>query len=112
MVYGGHNGAGVTLGFKNNRDLAMLQLVMTKRFGLGEGFWFESNGSTIWLHPSIPVVLNYDQGEPIEVSKESVYTMNDAARSAFGVSLGPESVAGRITYVDPEWTPESADNES
>lgn len=98
LVYGGN----VTFNMTNDL-LVSVQRVMEIKFADSQGFWFEHEGQGAWFHPSIPVLIQYDDDEPIRYSRERTSNLVDDADGLLGVSLGPNSVLARMEIVDPDW---------
>lgn len=92
-----------------NELLVTLQCVMNERFKDGEGFWLEFEGDAIWIHPTIPLQLTYDDAS-VPYSQEAMHKYLEASKGPFGLSLGDESLVKRVEVVDPEWQrPAAAD---
>jgi hypothetical protein len=110
LIYGGNDRGGVTINTTNGL-LASLQIVIDARFRDGQGFWLNIRGESIWLHPSIPLNLIYDDdGSPIEYSREVVHAMSNASKDFLGVGWNDseeQSLLSRLRPIDPEWEPEA-----
>ncbi|GAB2690397.1 DUF7882 family protein [Nocardia thraciensis] len=95
-----------------NDALVVLQRVMEERFSRGEGFWLEWDGNAVWLHPSIPILLNYDEDQPIRYSREAVANWVKESAIPLGLSRGTNSTTKRLEVIDPDWQPlEEGDEE-
>jgi hypothetical protein len=85
----------------DDRVLAHLQLVIGAKLRRGESFHFSftpgstpSNGRTsIWLHPSIPLVYRYDGSRAPVINRDWVDALMTAANSVPGLQVVPETAA-------------------
>lgn len=90
-------GEGMTIDF-DDRTLAHLQLVIATKLRRSETFalsWRDEPGSgdgrtTIWLHPSIPLVFKYFGGRSPVINRAWVEALMVSANSASGLRIVPE----------------------
>ena len=110
LAVNGTAGNGVDF-HMSNKVLAELQRAIEDKFADGRGFWLEYDGTAVWLHPSIPMFVEYDEG-PIEFSRERSFDLRKALEEPLGLSMGSNSVASRLKVVDPEWEPPADDEDA
>ena len=85
----------------DDRTLAHLQLVIGAKLRRGESFYFSwkddqrvGNGrTTIWLHPTIPLMYKYFGGHSPAINRLWVEALMNSANSAAGLQIVPEPKA-------------------
>lgn len=85
----------------DDRTLAHLQIVIGKKLRRGEGFYLSwkddsrvGNGrTTIWLHPSIPLVYKYFGSRMPALNRNWIAELTVSANSPGGLQLVPEPAA-------------------
>ena len=86
-------GQSVSAEFED-RLLTHLEIVITSKLRRGEGFlfsWEERAGrTTIWLHPSLPIVYRYAGSRSPSVNRTWIELLSQTASSAGGLRLLPE----------------------
>ena len=81
-----------------DRALAHLQVVIATKLRRGESFNFSwvkdpSEGSgrtTIWMHPSIPLVYDFDGSRHPAINRDWIDALMSTANSTTGLVLVPE----------------------
>jgi hypothetical protein len=82
----------------DDRTLTHLQIVIGAKLRRGEAFFFSwkdaaetgSGRTTIWLHPTIPVVFTLSGGRPPAISRAWLNELVVSANSRQGLQLVPE----------------------
>lgn len=82
----------------DDRALAHLQLVIATKLRRGESFNFSwvidpnqgSGRTSIWMHPAIPLVYEYEGSRPPTINRLWVEALMNAANSTTGLCLVPE----------------------
>lgn len=82
----------------DDRALAHLKVVIATKLRRNESFtlsWQHREGeaggrSTIWLHPSIPLLFVFDDPEPPELSREWIEELAHSANTSGGIQLVEE----------------------
>lgn len=81
-----------------DRLLAHLEIVITSKLRRGEGFlfsWKEEAGTatgrtSIWLHPSLPIVYKYAGSRTPSINRAWIEVLSQSASTAGGLRLLPE----------------------
>lgn len=92
----------------DDRFLAHLQIVISTKMRRGEGFNFswtkdtsEGGGrSSIWLHPSIPLVYDFEGGRPPSINRDWLEVLMASAERTTGLEVIPESQATTASRAD------------
>lgn len=82
----------------DDRTLAHLQLVIGAKLRRGESFMFSwrddphvgDGRTTIWVHPTIPLVYKFFGGRQPAINRSWVEALMNSANSAGGLQLVPE----------------------
>ena len=82
----------------DDRALAHLELVIASKFRRNESFNFSwvkdpvagSGRTTIWMHPAIPLVYEYEGGRQPTISRAWLDALMKTANSSAGLKLVPE----------------------
>jgi hypothetical protein len=82
----------------DDRVLAHLQIVIGAKLRRGESFYFSwvddpkvGNGrTTIWLHPSLPIMYKYFGSKQPSINRGWVDAMTESANTMGGLRLVPE----------------------
>ena len=82
----------------DDRPLAHIQVVIAAKLRRGESFNFSwvkdpSEGSgrtTIWMHPSIPLVYDFDGSRHPAINRDWIDALMSTANSTTGLVLVPE----------------------
>lgn len=117
IVYGPQQ---VVLNFNGptgNKSVAEIQSIAHKRFSTGQGFFMTMAGETddgepsvtgYWLHPSIPIIFQYDAIDesddyllPIEVDQELVDRYIGFCDEPLGVIIGFGSDGPWLPFAPP-----------
>ncbi|MBM7467339.1 hypothetical protein JOE67_002931 [Microbacterium esteraromaticum] len=83
----------------DDRTLAHLQAVVVAKLRRNESFtlsWRHCSGngtgrSTIWLHPAIPLLFEFDQGAPDKLNLEWLERLMHSANTSGGIRLIEEN---------------------
>jgi len=86
----------------DDRALAHLELVIASKFRRNESFNFSwvkdpsagSGRTTIWMHPAIPLVYEYDGSRQPTINRAWLDALMEAANSSTGLRLMGEPAAG------------------
>ncbi|MFC0680847.1 hypothetical protein ACFFGH_23700 [Lysobacter korlensis] len=78
-----------------DRLLAHLEIVITAKLRRGEGFlfsWKEESGATagrttIWVHPSLPLVYKYSGSRTPSINRAWIEVLSQSASSAGGLRV-------------------------
>jgi hypothetical protein len=82
----------------DDRPLAHLQIVIASKLRRGESFNFSwvkdpamgSGRTTIWMHPAIPLVYDFEGSRPPAINRLWLEALMETANSATGLRLVPE----------------------
>jgi hypothetical protein len=82
----------------DDRALAHLQIVIATKLRRGESFNFSwvkdpsvgSGRTTIWMHPSIPLVYDFDGSRHPAINRDWIDALMATANSTTGLVLVPE----------------------
>jgi len=86
--------------------LSHLQVVIGAKLRRGESFYFSWKGedsidggrTTIWLHPTVPLVYKYSVAAMPMLNREWLETLSVSANSAAGLQIVPEpATAGAVS---------------
>jgi len=88
-----------------DRVLAHLKVVIATKLRRNESFtlsWQHPDGeprgrSTIWLHPSIPLMFVFDDPEPPEISRAWIEKLAHSANTSGGILLVDELLLDPVT---------------
>lgn len=94
LIYGGSE---MSVGF-DDRTLAHLQIVIGRKLGRRERFFFSwtdsgdvgSGRSAIWMDASIPLSFVYLSSQSIAINQEWLRELSDAANANSGLVYRPE----------------------
>jgi len=83
----------------DDRTLAHLQAVVVAKLRRNESFTLSwrhcpdsgSGRSTIWLHPAIPLLFEFDQGPPDKLNLEWLERLMHSANTSGGIRLIEET---------------------
>lgn len=86
----------------DDRLLAHLQMVISAKLRRGESFNFSwkddvsigDGRTTIWLHPSVPVIYKYSGGRAPVINRNWIEALSASADSAAGLQVMPEPPEG------------------
>ncbi|MCU1404428.1 MAG: ATP-dependent ligase [Glaciihabitans sp.] len=92
--------AAVTVDF-DDRVLAHLQVVIGAKLRRNESFYFswkddgrdDGGRTTIWLHPTMPLVYRYSQAQMPLLNREWLEVLSVSANTASGLQLVAEPTA-------------------
>jgi hypothetical protein len=96
ILYYADSGIAVAL---DDRSLAHVKLAMVNKLRRNESFtfsWDKPDGGgrlSFWVSAHIPIVFQFDDPEPVEINREWVQELAQAASSLNGLVLVPEPVA-------------------
>jgi hypothetical protein len=93
----------------DDRLLLHLQVVIGVKLRRGEAFYFSwkddqrvGNGrTTIWLHPTIPLVFKYYGGRTAALNREWLTMLEHSANTAQGLQILDEPIASSPSTVEP-----------
>ena len=82
----------------DDRALAHLEVVIASKFRRGESFNFSwvkdaavgSGRTTIWMHPAIPLVYEFEGGRKPSINRAWLEALMQTANSASGLQLVDE----------------------
>ena len=85
----------------DDRTLAHLQAVVVTKLRRNESFtlsWQHCPGSgtgrsTIWLHPAIPLLFEFDEGAPDKLNLEWLERLMHSANASGGIQLVEETTS-------------------
>jgi hypothetical protein len=88
----------------DDRALAHLELVIASKFRRNESFNFSwvkdpsvgSGRTTIWMHPAIPLVYDYDGSRHPTINRVWLDALMSAANSSTGLQLVSEPPPGSV----------------
>jgi hypothetical protein len=82
----------------DDRTLAHLQIVIGAKLRRNEGFYLSwkddtsigDGRTTIWLHPSIPLLYKYFGSRPVTINAQWIERLTIVAHSSNGLHVVPE----------------------
>ncbi|MRG60997.1 ATP-dependent DNA ligase [Agromyces sp. CFH 90414] len=89
----------------DDRVLAHLQLVIGAKLRRSESFFFSwrddpaigDGRSSLWMHPTIPLVFKYAGGRPPSINRAWIEALMETANAPSGLVIVPEPTAGSTT---------------
>ena len=86
----------------DDRTLAHLQIVIGSKLRRNETFYFSwkddqrigDGRTTIWVHPTIPMVFKYYGSRPPAINRLWLAALEQAANSPSGLVIVPEPLSG------------------
>jgi hypothetical protein len=93
----------------DDRTLVHLQIVIASKLRRGESFnlsWTKdpqgSGRTTIWMHPAIPIVYEFQDGTTPSINREWLNALMETANSPTGLRLVPEPPGSDLSPSTPD----------